>query len=123
MKQTTNAVPESAASEQPPPWTVLYVPSKGLLRAEEGDSGRQVWLGLLPDQRAAYEKMIRGVEPLPASALPGVRRAAAPVASADGGDGLPGWLIAAAAAAVVAAGAGALALRRRSGLAPAPPPA
>src|SRR4051794_18742787 len=76
------AVPGSAPADGPR-WRVLYVPSKRAIRTGDPRTGQPVWLALLPDQRAAFEKVVRGTEPLPASRLPGVR--ATPRTSSPGG--------------------------------------
>src|SRR4051794_2648231 len=83
------AVPGSAPTDGPR-WTVLYVPAKGVIRSGDPRTGKPMWLALLPDQRAAFEKVARGIEPLPAARLPGVR--AAPRPPAPDGGGVPAWL-------------------------------
>ena len=110
------AIPESASADEPT-WTVLYVPSKGVIRSPDDGRGTAQWLEMRPDQRAAYATAARGLEPLPADALPGVR-APATAPSSDGG--VAGWLIGLAAAVAVAAAAlAATVVRRRTGT---PPP-
>jgi hypothetical protein len=86
--------------------TVL--PAAGLVRGDDG-----TWMELPRAAQDAYEKLTRGRDPLPASAMsggsvvdppPAAARPAATAASGDGSDGLPWpWLAAAAAVALSAA--------------------
>jgi hypothetical protein len=104
-----------------PQWIVDYVPSLGIVRSTTPDGSGPVWMRLTDDSRAGYRVLTRGMAPLPASRLPGVRHAA-PVAPRAGDGGVPAWLIALAGAGALAA-AGTLVARRRGRgrLAPAPP--
>src|SRR3954462_5313954 len=70
--QVTLPMRTPAPDGEGPLWEVLYVPSSGVLRSADGN-GRPIWLALPPASRAAYDRLVRGSEPFPAGALPGVR--------------------------------------------------
>lgn len=82
-------------------WTLVYVPSEGLLRVG-GQYGNDEWLAATPDGRRGFDRLVRGLEPQPASALRGVGDASEPVArvdevvpapATDGDGGLPWTLL------------------------------
>ena len=56
-------------------WTLVYVPSQGLLRTN-GEFGFE-WLATTPRGQRGFDRVVQGLEPQPASALRGV--------GADGG--------------------------------------
>jgi hypothetical protein len=64
-------------------FTLVYVPSGALLRVQ-GQYGGYDWLAATPNGRRGFERLTRGLEPLPARRLRGVGAdAAAPVAQVD----------------------------------------
>jgi hypothetical protein len=88
-------------------YTMVYVPSAGLMRF-----GRDYWVAASPRARRAFERLLSGLEPLPA------RRAAAavpadvdPRVSRDGGAGGPPWPLVALG---LASGAALLVIGRRA---------
>lgn len=82
-------------------WTLVYVPSLGLLRTG-GEFGYE-WLAATPRGRRGFDRVVRGLEPQPASALGGVgveppraqvdEVVLAPEPAPDGGGGLPWTLL------------------------------
>ena len=51
-------------------WTLLYVPSRGLVRGSGGPGRGFVWSEATAESRAALARALRRVEPLPAARLP-----------------------------------------------------
>jgi len=82
--------------------TFVYVPSAGALRFP-GQYDAYEWLAVTPRGRRAFDRLVRGLEPLPAVRLKGVGAeepvakvdevVPAPVAGAGGGGGLPSTLL------------------------------
>lgn len=52
-------------------WTLVYVPSQGLLRVQ-GQFGGYDWLAATPRGQRGFDRVVRGLEPQPASELGGV---------------------------------------------------
>jgi hypothetical protein len=94
-------------------YTMVYVPSKGLMRFRGERSGYD-WLAATAGARRAFDRLVRGLEPLPARLLRGVG-AKAPVAKThkvvngasfrDDGGGVPWLLLAVSGALIVTAAA------------------
>jgi hypothetical protein len=83
-------------------YTLAYVPSSGLLRVD-GQFGRYDWLAATPSGRRGFERLTRGLQPVPARRLRGVGAGNAlptaqvdevvsPPASPDDGGGFP-WAL------------------------------
>jgi hypothetical protein len=70
------------AKRQTDSWTLVYVPSEGLLRVG-GQYGNDEWLAATPAGRRGFDRVVRGLEPQPASELRGVGEASEPVARVD----------------------------------------
>jgi hypothetical protein len=107
------------AGEEVYRFTVSYVPSSGLLLND--DDGN--WMHATPRGRRGFDRLVRGLEPLPGGRLRGIAPApfeppAPASAPADDGGGTPWTLLAAAVAAAAIAAAAAFALRRRPATAP-----
>jgi hypothetical protein len=52
-------------------YTMAYVPSQGLMRFR-GEGGNYDWLAATPRARRGFDRLVRGLEPLPARRLRGV---------------------------------------------------
>jgi hypothetical protein len=87
-------------------YVLAYVPSSGLMRVE-GQFGRHDWLAATPHGRRGFDRLVRGLQPLPARKLHGAGAAADeyavpearvdevvnPPASPNGGSGFPWTLL------------------------------
>jgi hypothetical protein len=107
-------------------YTMVYVPSAGLMRFGGEGSGYE-WLAATPRARRGFERLLRGLEPLPARRLRGVG-VAEPTAQVhkvvsgasfrdDGGGGFP-WLLVAIPGALALAVAASLLVIRKRGVGP-----
>jgi hypothetical protein len=107
-------------------YTMVYVPSAGLMRFG-GENGGYEWLAATPRAQRAFERLVRGLEPLPARRLRGAG-AEPPVAKVhkvvhgaslrDGdGAGFP-WLLLAIPGALGLAVAASLLVIRKRGVGP-----
>jgi hypothetical protein len=104
-------------------YTIAYVPSAGLTRYG-GEFGDYEWLALTPAARRGFDRLVRGLEPLPARRLRGAR-VEEPVAKVhkvvpgasfrgrDGGGSFPWLLLAIPGGLGLAVAASLLAARRR----------
>lgn len=82
--------------------TFVYVPSAGALRFP-GQYGAYEWLAATPSGRRGFDRLVRGLEPLPAARLKGVgvkepvakvdEVVPAPVVADEDGGGLPWTLL------------------------------
>jgi hypothetical protein len=71
------------AKRQTDTWTLVYVPSDGLVRVG-GQFGGYEWLAATPRGQRGFDRLVRGLEPRPASELRGVgAEASEPVAQVD----------------------------------------
>jgi hypothetical protein len=106
--------------EQDHTYTMVYVPSKALMRFGDARVGYE-WLAATPRARRAFERLVRGLQPLPARRLRGagieeptaqVHKVVPGASFQDGGGGFP-WLLLAVPGAFALALAGARGRARR----------
>ena len=106
-----------------------YVPALGLVGQRQQDTGAYMWLKPSPRALRIFERLTRGLQPVPARRLRGIATETAQAGTAtpasqpppaDGGGSGPWWLLVLSPALVVAAGAAWAVRRRRPRLHPTP---